>query len=67
MGNRMVLAMPWMTKFDANAMRMIKALAWIDLPMLNPVFEYYTNQLLEKVGTIIYAQNTKYRSKFSQI
>lgn len=67
MGNYMVLAMPWIAKFNANAMRIIKAHVWIDLPMLNPVFEYYANQLLAKVGTMIYMQTTKNMSRFLHI
>lgn len=67
MDNQMVLIMPYIAKFDVNAMRIIKAPILIDLPMLNPMFEYYVNQLLAKVSTIIYAQTAKYRTKFSHI
>lgn len=35
--------------------------------MLNPIFEYYANQLLTKIGIIIYAQTSTTRSKFSHI
>lgn len=68
MGQRMVLAMPWTPDFDANAMRSMKAPVWIDLPLLNPAFAYYANQMLAKVGTaILYAQTANSRSKFSHI
>lgn len=67
MGSRMVIAMPWTPDFDANAMRSTKAPVWIDLPLLNRAFEYYANQMLAKVGTVLYAQIANARSKFSHI
>lgn len=67
MGNKMVLAVPWMVDFDANAMQTTKAPVWIDLPMLNPIFDYYSNQLLVKVGMVIYGQTTTTRSRFPHI
>lgn len=39
----MVLAIPWTTEFDANSMQTKQALVWLELPMVHPVFEYYSN------------------------
>lgn len=64
-GRKMVIAMPWTTNFDANAMKSSRAPVWVDLQMLNPAFEFYANFLLAKVGTVLYAQTHKARSKFS--
>lgn len=63
----MVLAMPWTSDIDANAMKLTKALVWVDLPMLNPTFEHFANQMLVKIGTVLYAQTAHARSKFSYI
>lgn len=67
MGRKMVMAMPWTPDFDANAMKTTRAPVWIDLPLLNPAFEYYANQMLAKVGTVLYAQTHKTRSKLLHI
>lgn len=63
----MVLAMPWSADFDANDMRTTKAPIWIELPMINPVFEYYSNQFLAKTGIMIYAPTWQSKSKFPHI
>lgn len=55
MNGRMVFTIPWTTKFDANLMRTTQAPVWIELPMVHPIFEYYSNQLLAKVGKVVYA------------
>lgn len=67
MNGRMVLAIPWTAEFDANSMQTTQALVWIELPMVHPVFEYYSNQLLAKVGKVIYPQTATTHNKFSYI
>lgn len=61
------MAIPWTPDFDANAMKTARAPLWIDLPLLNPTFEYYANSLLAIIGTVLYAQTHHSRSKISHI
>lgn len=67
MGCKIVMAMPWTRDFDANAMKTTKIPVWIDLPLLNAAFEHYANSKLTKIGTVLYAQTHKSRSKFLHI
>lgn len=63
--NKMVSTISWTTDFDASSMRITQAPIWIKFPMLHLVYEYYSNQLLVKVGKVIYAQTSTIRSKIS--
>lgn len=53
MGHQMVMAMPWTSDFDANSMKTRRAPVWVNLPLLNPAFEYYTNLMLAKIGIVL--------------
>lgn len=67
MRRKMIMTHPWTANFDAKEMSSAKAPVWIDLSLLNPTFELYTNQMLSKVGKVLYAHITLARSKFSHI
>lgn len=63
----MVMALPWKPDFDMGSLKSTSALVWVDLPNLNPTFEYFANDLLKCMGKVIYAATKTTKSRFSHV
>lgn len=58
----MVLTLLWKVDFKIANLCSTSAPMWIDLPILNPTFKYFANDILSEVREVVYAGTKLTRS-----